>query len=41
MLSILNVYFDQLDADRDGFISPKEYHSYMEGLGCVDPNEVA
>ena len=37
---ILNIYFDLLDADKDGFITPKEYRSYMKGLGCADPNEV-
>lgn len=40
MLNILSIYFDHLDADKDGFISPKEYRSYMEELGCTDPNEV-
>lgn len=40
MLNILDVYFDRLDTDQDGFISPKEYRSYMQDLGHTDPNEI-
>lgn len=40
MSNILSAYFDCLDADRDGVISPNEYRSYMADLGCADPNEV-
>ena len=39
--SILSTYFDRLDADRDGIISPIEYRSYMENImGHDDPNDV-
>ena len=40
MLNMLSIYFDLLDTDKDGFISPKEYRSYMEDFGYADPNEV-
>ena len=37
---IFEAFFDCLDADRNGYITPKEYSIFMAGLGCTDKSEV-
>ena len=37
---IFEAYFDCLDADRNGYITPKEYGAFMAGLGCTDQSDV-
>ena len=37
---IFEAYFDCLDADRNGYITPNEYSIFMAGLGCKDKSEV-
>ena len=37
---IFQAYFDCLDADRNGYITPNEYSIFMAGLGCTDQSEV-
>ena len=37
---IFEAYFDCLDADRNGYITPNEYSIFMAGLGCTDKSEV-
>ena len=36
---VLSAYFDALDADKNGYITPKEYRLFMESLGHADPEE--
>ena len=37
---IFQAYFDCLDADRNGYITRKEYGAFMAGLGCTDQSDV-
>ena len=37
---VFESYFDCLDADKNGYITPKEYAIFMGGLGCTEKSEV-
>ena len=37
---IAAAYFDYLDADRNGYITLKEYHIFMATMGCTDEKEI-